>query len=61
MGSTPHRRGRLYYVVNTVREVLETKDLETLHKVAFLVDQGASHPLIEDYIKPYSLVRGSRV
>jgi len=27
--------GRLYYIVNTVREVLQTKDLETLHKVNF--------------------------
>ncbi|CAJ1386495.1 unnamed protein product [Effrenium voratum] len=27
--------GRLYYVVNTVREILQTKDIETLHRVNF--------------------------
>ena len=29
------RGGRLYYVVNTVREILQTKDIETLHRVNF--------------------------
>lgn len=27
--------GRLYYVVNTVREILQVKDLQSLHKVNF--------------------------
>ena len=32
---TPHFAGRLYWVVNSVREILQVKDLQSLHQVNF--------------------------